>query len=82
VVCLLIDDETLRHRLAARTTNEFGRHPEELAAALARNREARDHYLQLGASLLDATRSVDVVTRELLAVVAQAATSRDSPRHL
>lgn len=28
-------DETLRDRLQTRTTNAFGKHPEELAAALA-----------------------------------------------
>jgi hypothetical protein len=37
VVCLVADDETLRRRLQARTTNAFGKHPEELAATLRWN---------------------------------------------
>lgn len=34
VVCVVVDNETLRDRLLTRTTNTFGKHPEELAAAL------------------------------------------------
>ena len=33
VVCLVADNATLQNRLLSRTTNEFGKHPEELAAA-------------------------------------------------
>ena len=32
VVCLLVDDDTLRRRIETRTNNAFGQHPEELAA--------------------------------------------------
>jgi ribose 1,5-bisphosphokinase PhnN len=67
VVCLVIDDETLRHRLATRTTNDFGKHPEELAAALKVNELAEDQYRKLGATVLDATRPLDVVVQEVLA---------------
>jgi len=28
VVCLVVDEGTLRDRLATRTTNQFGKHPE------------------------------------------------------
>jgi hypothetical protein len=68
VVCLVLDDETLRHRLATRTTNEFGKHPEELAAALKWNPTAEDRYRKRGATILDATRPLDVVVREVLAL--------------
>lgn len=70
VVCLVIDDETLRHRLATRTTNEFGKHPEELAAALTWNRSESRRYRELGASLVDAARPLDEVVDEVLAVTA------------
>jgi hypothetical protein len=49
IVCIVVDDGTLRERLATRTTNDFGKNPEELAAALYRNprqylrRPARGH---------------------------------------
>jgi hypothetical protein len=68
VACLVIDDETLRHRLATRTTNEFGKHPEELAAALKVNAAAEDQYRKREATILDATRPLDVIVQELLAL--------------
>jgi len=40
VVCLVADNQTLRDRLQARTANAFGKHPEELAAALRSNDSA------------------------------------------
>ena len=69
-VCLIIDDETLRHRLASRTTNEFGQHPEELAAAVGWNRSETRRYGELGASLVDATRPLEEVVDEVLLVAA------------
>ena len=37
VGCLVIDDATVRHRLATRTTNLFGKHPDELTQVIALN---------------------------------------------
>jgi hypothetical protein len=68
VVCLVIDDETLRGRLATRTTNEFGKHPGELEAALARNQEAEAQYRKPGVATVDATRPLDAVVRDVLAI--------------
>jgi len=73
VVCLVVDDETLRHRLATRSTNEFGKHPGELEAALARNREAEGQYRRLGAAVIDATRPLEAVVRDVEAVAAEPA---------
>lgn len=75
VVCLVIDDETLRHRLATRTTNEFGKHPGELEAALARNQDAEAQYRKLGCTTVDATRPLDAVVRDVLAVAGLATRS-------
>ncbi|WP_406430213.1 AAA family ATPase [Streptomyces sp. NBC_00631] len=44
IVCLVINEDTLRHRLATRTTNPFGQQPEELAAALKWNPLKRMQY--------------------------------------
>lgn len=55
VVCLVIDETTLRERLATRTNNTFGRHPEELAAALRDNLEAEAIYRRRGATIIDST---------------------------
>lgn len=54
VVCLVIDNRTLRDRLRSRTTNAFGQHPEELAAALGFNDTAESTYRRLGATIIDA----------------------------
>lgn len=65
-VCLVIDDETLRQRLATRTTNEFGKHPDELDAALGWNKVVEGEYRDLGATIIDATRPLFEVVREVL----------------
>lgn len=52
-------------------TNEFGKHPEELRAALDWNQSIARRYRELGASLVDATRPLaKVVDEVLLAAVA------------
>ncbi|MDH6514253.1 ribose 1,5-bisphosphokinase PhnN [Streptomyces sp. SAI-135] len=69
VVCLVIDEDTLRHRLATRTTNTFGRHPEELAAALKWNPLMPGLYEGLGATVLDASRTLDEVADRVIDAV-------------
>jgi hypothetical protein len=66
IVCLVIDDATLRDRLATRTTNSFGKHPEELAASLMHNQTVADRYRDLGATLVDATRPLAEVVDEVV----------------
>lgn len=66
VVCLVIDDDTLRHRLATRTTNTFGQHPEELAAALMWNPRLRAIYESRGATIVDASKPVTEVADILI----------------
>jgi hypothetical protein len=39
--------------LLSRTTNAFGKHPEELAAALEANDRAESRYRRLGATIID-----------------------------
>ena len=68
VVCFVIDDTTLQHRLATRTTNEFGKHPDELRAALGWNRDAEARYQGFGAHIIDTTQSLEHVVSQLLTV--------------
>ncbi|MFF3914278.1 AAA family ATPase [Streptomyces sp. NPDC001852] len=69
IVCLVINEDTLRHRLATRTTNPFGQHPEELAAALEWNPRMRAIYESRGATIIDASKPVtEVVDRVIDAV--------------
>jgi len=67
VVCVVVDNETLRNRLLTRTTNSFGKHPEELAAALVRNDGAESTYLRLGATIIDGRRPPAEVADAILA---------------
>lgn len=58
------DEDTLRYRLATRTANAFGQHPEELAAALKWNPRMRAIYGRRGATIIDASKRVaEVVDR-------------------
>jgi broad-specificity NMP kinase len=69
MICLVADNETIRNRLKTRTTNAFGKHPEELAAALGWNDGAEARYQRLGATIIDGTRPpTEVVDSILLAV--------------
>jgi AAA domain len=69
-VCLVIDDETLRRRLASRTSNAFGQNPEELAAALKWNPRTEWRYRRRGAAIVDATEPISVVADRILALAA------------
>ncbi|MFI5064024.1 MAG: hypothetical protein ACHP9Z_08610 [Streptosporangiales bacterium] len=78
VVCLVIDNQTLRDRLQARTTNAFGTHPEELAAALGSNDSAESTYRRLGATIIDGGRPAAEVASAILAAAAKTAPVRRS----
>ena len=71
VVCVVVDDETLRERLSTRTTNSFGKHPEELAAALAHNPGAESAYRRRGATIIDGSRPLAEVADAILAASGQ-----------
>src|SRR5262249_37857794 len=50
---LSIDEATLRRRIATRTAHDFGRRPHELELLLAWHQIIDDHYLRLGATVID-----------------------------
>ena len=67
MVCLVVDDDTVLGRLQSRTTNAFGKHPEELAAALEANAATESGYRRLGASIIDGGRPPAQVAEAILA---------------
>ena len=69
IVCLVIDEDTLRHRLATRATNTFGHHPEELAAALKWNPRMRAIYESRGATIIDASKPLTGVVDSVIDAV-------------
>lgn len=73
VIVLRVDNDTLRHRLATRTTNDYGKHEDELREVLAWHEGLYDKYQRAGATLVDATRSVDEVVGTILASVKERA---------
>jgi uridine kinase len=78
VICVVIDNETLRHRLLTRTTNSFGKHPEELAAAVGHNDHVESTYRRFGATIVDGTRPLAEVADAILTAAAHA--PQDDPR--
>lgn len=76
VVCLVIDDGTMRERLRTRTSNSFGKHPEELAAALGHNVHMEARYRGLGAVIVDGTWSLEEVADAVLAATRARRTRR------
>ncbi|HUQ62237.1 MAG TPA: AAA family ATPase [Acidimicrobiales bacterium] len=67
VLCLIVDDETLRHRLASRTDNDFGKDPAVRDAVLSWNATAAQNYTRFGATLIDATRPLEDVVDDVVA---------------
>ena len=66
VIYLAIDEQTLRVRLASRTSNDFGKAPEELEAILSWHQVGEADYLRFGAAVIDATLPLhDVVDKVL-----------------
>ena len=70
VVCLVADNETIRDRLLTRTNNPFGKHPEEMAAALEENDGLETAYRRLGATLIDGRQTPAEVADSVLAAAA------------
>jgi thymidylate kinase len=67
-IYLAIDDETLRHRLATRTSNDFGRSEHEREMVLSWHHVADDDYRRFGAVVIDGTRALTEVVDEVLSV--------------
>jgi hypothetical protein len=55
IICLEVDEATLRERLATRTSNDFGKSEHELVAVLGWRAAVQDNYRRDGAVMTDAT---------------------------
>ena len=65
-ICLTIDEQTLRHRLATRTSNDFGKLREELNSVLSWHKMIEDKNRAAGAKMIDATQPVDVIVQQIV----------------
>lgn len=70
VICLVVDDETLIHRLQTRTGNDFGKTAAVQDAVLGWNATSASDYERFGATLIDATQPLKDVVDEVLRAVA------------
>lgn len=69
VICLVIDEDVMKHRVATRTTNNFGKSPDELKLMLYWHGKMLERYKSWGATMIDATQPInDVVVAILKAV--------------
>ena len=71
VVCLVVDDVTLRRRLAARP-GPYGKAPDELTSILEWNRTCEADYRRFGAAIVDASQPLDVVVEDVIRVAGHA----------
>jgi thymidylate kinase len=65
-ICLILDGATIRERLGQRTENPFGKAPDELKAVLRINASFVAKYATLGATLIDSSRPLEEVARDVL----------------
>jgi adenylate kinase family enzyme len=66
-LALYVDDDTLIHRLATRTDNDWGKQPHELKRSLERHHKIYDTYRVHGAVVIDATKPVEQVASDVIA---------------
>lgn len=68
VVCLEVDENTLRQRIATRTSNNFGKEPHELEEILKWHKTSSADYRKLGATIVDANHPLDQVVDDILKI--------------
>ena len=66
VFCLVIDEQTLRHRIATRDGNIYGKQKHELDAILKWHPGSEAHYRRCGAQIIDAMRPFEKVLEEII----------------
>jgi len=66
IFALVIDDETLKQRLASRTNNSWGKLPHELAYSLAFQQKWYDNYKKFGYITLNSAEPPAVLADQIL----------------
>ena len=67
-ILLSVDEETIRQRIRARTSNDFGKSDLEVEMILGWNQDIETAYAGYGAAIVDARRSLKDVVEEILEV--------------
>jgi uridine kinase len=63
---LIVDTTTLKHRIASRTTNDYGKKPHELEQVLEHQSKNKWRYEQAGYTLIDATQPTKDIVNIIL----------------
>lgn len=66
IICLVIDLETTKQRLISRTTNTFGKDPDERKKILEWYQPVLDKYAKAGAVMVDTARPLEAVVNDIL----------------
>lgn len=66
IFMLYVDNETLLHRLATRTNNDWGSQPHERELTLQHNQYVYEAHKRLGSIIIDASRPVDAVADDIV----------------
>lgn len=69
VFALVVDEDTLMHRITNRTENNFGQNPHELALIADWQKTAEDDYRKFGASIIDATQPLEQVVDQIVGII-------------
>lgn len=69
VYYLSVDRDTLKKRLTSRTSNDFGKAPDELKNILGWHMSLEERYKNYGAQLVDATQPIKSVVDEILSTL-------------
>lgn len=68
VICLVADEETIKHRIATRNTNDFGKAADELALILYWREKEIERYKAWGATMVDASQPLTQVVDDIIAI--------------
>lgn len=66
VIALVVDEQTIRRRIAAREDNQFGKTEAEMADTLKWLKGYEQNYRKFGAIIVDATKPLNEVVNEIL----------------
>ncbi len=69
VFALMVDKDTMVHRVMTRTVGDFGKNPHEMESLLEWQETTEGYYRKIGAHIIDATRPVNEVVQEIVASI-------------
>ena len=69
VLCLEIDEDTMVKRLLSRTTNKYGKDPDQMAIIRKWYKPRMDQYKDYGAIMIDSTQPLEKVIDQILSLV-------------